>query len=222
MAEIVGGQIVKVDRGGLTVYIPYTDWARFIGRNYEQVRVELIDSRDRTLEQIRKAWAIMTDIALYVGGDKRMDVYEPLAVDFTMRAQETLQKNLFHLSSASVTEAKDFISFLLDTCLEMDIPLSQPAALLTDDIQHFVYQSVIHKKCAVCGQKADLHHVDAVGMGRNRREIDHEGMRALPLCRIHHQEAHNTPLETFLEKYHLEPITIDRRIIEKLNLGGKA
>jgi len=225
MAEIVGGQIVKVDPSGLTVHIPYDNWERYITRQYEGVRVELIDERARTLDQMRKAWAIMSDMAVYISGDRRAakeDVYKPMCADFALKAQETLQSKLFHLSDASITEAKDFISFLLDTCLEMDIPLSQPAALLTDDIQHYVYQCTINRKCAVCGKRADLHHVDHVGMGRNRREIDHEGMRALPLCREHHGEAHNTPLAEFLDKYHLEPIVIDKRIIEKLNLGRKS
>lgn len=224
MAEIVGGQIVDVDRSGLTIRVPYDNWERYITRKYEGVRVELVDERARTLDQMRKAWAIMSDMAVYISGDRRAakeDVYRPMCADFALKVQETLQRQLFHLSDASITEAKDFISFLLDTCIEMDIPLSQPAALLTDDIQHYVYQCTLHRKCAVCGKKADLHHCDCVGMGRNRREIDHTGMRALPLCREHHGEAHNTPLAEFLDKYHLEPIEIDERIIDRLNLGGK-
>lgn len=36
------------------------------------------------------------------------------------------------------------------------------------------------RKCAVCGRRAELHHVDRVGMGRDRREICHIGMQALP------------------------------------------
>lgn len=221
MPEIINGQIVGVDPGGVTIRVPYDNWERFARRHYQEVRVEFPDERQRTAEQLRKAWAIMGDMAAYVGGDKEEDVYRPLAADFTTRMQETLQKNLFHLSSADVTTAREFISFLLDTCLEMDIPLSKPASELTDDIQHYVYSCVINRKCAVCGRRADLHHVDAVGMGRNRQEIDHVGMRALPLCREHHQEAHSIGTAPFLERYHLEPITIDERIADRLKLGGK-
>ena len=224
MSEIVNGQIVGIDPSGITVHIPYSNWERFAVRQVSEVRVELPDARARTAEQLRKAWAIMGDMAAFISGDKRNaadDVYRPLSADFAQRAQETLQRRLFHLSEASVTEARDFISFLLDTCIEYEIPLSRPAAELTDDIQHYVYSCTINRKCAVCGQRADLHHVDHVGMGRNRHEIDHEGMRALPLCRVHHEEAHTVSAEIFMGKYHLEPITIDKHIIDKLKLGGK-
>ncbi len=71
---------------------------------------------------------------------------------------------------------------------------------------------MIHKKCAVCGRKAELHHVDRVGMGRDRREICHIGMQALPLCREHHQEAHQHGDKALLEKYHLATVAIDERI----------
>ncbi len=224
MSEILTGQIVSVDPSGITVRIPYTNWERFAVRQYSEARVELPDGRSRTAEQLRKAWAIMGDMAAHISGDKRNaadDVYRPLAADFAQRAQETLQRRLFHLSDASVTEARDFISFLLDVCIEYEIPLSRPAADLTDDIQHYVYSCTVNRKCAVCGQRADLHHVDRIGMGRNRNEIDHEGLRALPLCREHHNEAHTVSTDVFCERYHLEPITIDKHIIEKLKLGGK-
>lgn len=225
MCEILTGRIVAVDPSGITVHVPYSNWERYTVRNYNEVRVEFPDERSKTADQLKKAWAIMGDMAVHISGDKRNaeeDVYHPLAADFAQRAQETLQRRLFHLSDASVTEARDFISFLLDTCIEYDIPLSRPAAELTDDIQHYVYSCVLNRKCAVCGQRADLHHVDHVGMGRKRHEIDHEGMRALPLCREHHEEAHTVSTDVFLTKYHLEPIIIDKHLIEKLKLGGKA
>ena len=221
MAEILTGTILNVGPDGVTVRVPYGDWERLTDRHYNTVRVEFPDARQRTADQLKKAWAIMADMAVYTGGDKETDVYRPLAADFANRVQKTLQKELFHLSTASVTEARDFISFLLDTCLEMEIPLSQPAADLTDDIQHYVYSCTVNRKCAVCGKRADLHHVDAVGMGRNRQEITHTGMRALPLCREHHQEAHTIGNAPFMARYHLEPITIDEKIAEKLKLGRR-
>jgi hypothetical protein len=225
MAEIITGRIIGIDPDGFTVRVPFRDWERFTARAYDEVLMELPDTRRRSPEQLRKAWAIMGDMALYLSGDKRCaeeDVYQPMRAVFAAEHQKTLQKRLYHLSESSMTEARDFISFLLDQCMEMDIPLSRPAAELTDDIQHYVYQCTLHRKCAVCGRKAELHHVDRVGMGRNRQEIDHEGMRALPLCREHHHEAHEHGDAALMTKYHLEPILIDRRIIEKLKIGRTA
>lgn len=69
------------------------------------------------------------------------------------------------------------------------------------------------KKCCICGKVAELHHVDRVGMGRDREDILHEGMEALPLCRLHHTEAHTMPDADFFERYHIPGgIVLDRTL----------
>ena len=138
MSEIVNGQIVGIDPSGITVHIPYSNWERFAVRQVSEVRVELPDARARTAEQLRKAWAIMGDMAAFISGDKRNaadDVYRPLSADFAQRAQETLQRRLFHLSEASVTEARDFISFLL-AFMEVAIPKPNSALSSKRELAH--------------------------------------------------------------------------------------
>lgn len=208
----------------MTVRIPYTNVQRLIHRRYDEVRVELIDGRQRTAEQLRMAWAIMSDIALALTGDKRNaeeDVYRPLAVKFRHEAWDCLSQEAFHLSEATVTEATAFINYLVDICLEWEIPLSQPLYKNVDDIAHYVWSCAVHKKCAVCGQKAEIHHVESVGMGRDRTEICHIGMKAISLCRGHHQEAHQIGNDRFMSQYHLEPTVIDEKIAKVYHLKGE-
>ena len=109
---------------------------------------------------------------------------------------------------------------LVEIIIEYGIPTKEPLYGLCDDLARYTYACLMNKKCAVCGRKTELHHVDAVGMGRDRREINHIGMRALPLCREHHEEAHKIGNIAFLERYHLEPIAIDERIAKKYGLKG--
>jgi hypothetical protein len=74
---------------------------------------------------------------------------------------------------------------------------------------------LIHKKCVVCGKKADLHHIDTIGMGNDRTEVQHEGRECLSLCREHHQEMHQIGKQEFFEKYHLNTgIKIDKTIMK--------
>jgi hypothetical protein len=185
----------------------------------DEVLVYWQDSRSRTLEQIRKAWALMGEIAEYQGQGKD-DVYREQSTAFSLKHLEILQGELFRLSSATVSTAKAFISMLIEIILEYGIPTKEPLYGLCDDIERYVYACLMNKKCAVCGKKTELHHVQAVGMGRNRREIDHIGMQALPLCREHHEEALRIGNPAFLEKYHLVSIPIDERIAKKYNLKG--
>lgn len=133
-------------------------------------------------------------------------------MDFRLKALESMEKRLFSLSDCDLTTARLFITYLIDFMLENDVPSSRPLAEYADDIERYVYACLIHKKCAVCGRKAELHHVDRVGMGRDRREICHIGMQSLPLCREHHQEAHQHGDAALLKKYHLATVAIDERI----------
>ena len=177
------------------------------------------DNRCISAEQRRKAWALMTEIAAYQGQDKE-DVYREQSAAFSIKNFESLQGHLFHLSTATVSEARDFINLLIEIIIEYGIPTKEPLYGLCDDIERYVYACLMNKKCAVCGRKTELHHVDHVGMGYNRKEINHIGMRCLPLCREHHMEAHNIGQIAFDAKYHLEPIAIDEKIAQKYRLRG--
>ena len=185
----------------------------------DEVLVYWQDKRGISSEQRRKAWALMTEIADYQGQSKD-EVYAEQKTAFSLKHLEILQGELFRLSSATVSTAKAFITMLIEIILEYGIPTKEPLYGLCDDIERYVYACLMNKKCAVCGKKTELHHVDAVGMGRNRREIDHIGMRCLPLCREHHDEAHMIGNQAFEMKYHLVPISIDQKIAKKYGLKG--
>lgn len=182
-----------------------------------EVLVYWQDSRARTLEQIRKAWALMGEIAEYQGQGKD-DVYREQSTAFSLKHLEILQGELFHLSTATISTARAFINLLVEIIIEYGIPTKEPLYGLCDDLERYTYACLMNKKCAVCGKKTELHHYDHVGMGRNRREIDHIGMRAYPLCREHHEEIHLIGERAFDEKYHLVPIAIDQKIAKKYNL----
>ena len=216
MSEIIThGRAWDTERKGVVVQTTRPD----IPNLSDEVLVVWQDRRGISSEQRRKAWALMTEIADYQGQSKE-DVYAEQKTAFTVKHLEILQGELFRLSSATVTSARAFITMLIEIILEYGIPTKEPLYGLCDDIERYVYACLMNKKCAVCGKKTELHHVTAVGMGRNRREIDHIGMQALPLCREHHEEAHRLGNSRFLELYHLEPIQIDERIAKKYNLGG--
>lgn len=185
----------------------------------DEVRVIWQDSRSITNEQRRKAWALMTEIAVYQGQGKD-DVYREQAAAFSLKNLETMQGRLFHLSTATVSEARAFITLLIEIIIEYGIPTKEPLYGLCDDLPRYMYACLINKKCAVCGRKAELHHYDRVGMGNNRNEINHIGMRAMAVCREHHREIDTIGQKAFDEKYHLEPVAIDENIAKKYRLRG--
>lgn len=187
----------------------------------DEVTVIWQDNRSRTPEQNRKAWALMSEIAAFMGEEKDV-VYKQLALDFTAKNLETLQGMLFHLSTASMSEASNFITMCVNLIIEYDIPTKEPLYTLCEDVEKYTYACLMNKKCCVCGKKADLHHVDAIGMGFNRNIKPQLGARVLPLCRVHHTEYHTIGGTAFGEKYHVVPVPMDRRIAQKYGISGKA
>ena len=200
----------------------------------DQVTVIWQDARTISPEQRRKAWALIGEIAAWAGymtaADKdainanmKINFLVQRAEQLTTAAIEKIGSSRFSLSDVDMTTARLYITFLIDFCIENGVPTKEPLWELADDIEAYVYHCAVNQVCAVCRRHAGLHHVDAVGMGRDRQEIVHVGMRALPLCwgvEGHHQEAHQIGNARFLEKYHLTPIVIDEKIAKIYKLKG--
>ena len=218
--EIIGGRIVEAGPGYIVIRAPYDNTQRMIRREYEEVQIGLKDGRRITPEQRRKAFALVGEIAAYTGYE-RDEAHLTLKHEFISKHLDQLQKELFSLSDCDVTTAKEYISYLIDFCLTFDVPTKVPLTELCDDVERYVYACLIHKKCCVCGKKAELHHVDRVGMGNNRNEIVHEGRECLPLCREHHTEVDHLGDERLCERYHVVPVKIDERIIKTYRLRTK-
>ncbi|WP_338623897.1 putative HNHc nuclease [Selenomonas sp. TAMA-11512] len=214
-----------MEDGTAVIHAALPSLDRALLREYRSVEIILPDGRRISPEQRRKVYALIGEVAEYVDGIRNAGTIESakrtLKMEFMLSRMEGMERRLFSLSNCDVTTAREFINFLVDFIIENDIPTHVPLIENCEDVARYVYSCLINKKCAVCGRKAELHHVDAVGMGRNRKEICHIGMRALPLCREHHIEIHSTGREDFLKKYILEPVQIDERIAKVYRLKGR-
>ena len=194
----------------------------------DQVVVLWQDSRGISPEQRRKAWALIGEISAaygYLSAGDREQLNADMKRQFLIQRMDELTAEAikrFSLSDCDQTTARLYITYLIDFVIEHDIPTKEMTAELCEDIEAYVYQCMLHKRCCICRKPADLHHVDRVGMGRNRDDIVHVGMEAITLCRDHHREAHDHGDARLLERYHLVPITITDEIAKKLNLRRQA
>lgn len=222
--EIINGKITDIDFNGMTIYVPYPNVNRAILREYREVQVGLPDGRQISPEQRRKAYALMGEIAEWMG-ELPDYVKRLMKIEFITKRLQALEKEIFSLSNCDVTTAKEFITYLIDFIIEHDVPTQTPLMELCEDIQKYIYACLMHKKCAVCGKKADLHHWDAIGAGRDRTTIYQIGMKVLPLCREHHSVAHTRGRTWLIDDMHLLPIELTKEIgkqykLTKKNLGG--
>ncbi len=146
--------------------------------------------------------------------DAQVKFFHALCGDIGEQMGETKQqvKDVLKLGAEveSVAEAtKEQMSHLIEVTLEFvkehDITLSEKTVKQMEAEDK--YSMCLHKKiCLLCAEKADMHHADAVGMGRDRKEHDkrNPGERKIPLCRKHHTELHSMGANGFIEKYHLQ------------------
>ncbi|MCI8950058.1 MAG: hypothetical protein HFG49_08455 [Lachnospiraceae bacterium] len=163
----------------------------------DEVEIGIEDGRRITPAQRRKVYATLNDIAQHTG-------YTPEAAKQVMKVEHMLRvkcTEMFSLSDCSISTAKEFINTLMDYALREGIILTDLALERTDDIDTYLYQCLKYRRCCICGKAADLHHVDAVGMGRDRTSIDDSMMLKAALCREHHTIAHQKGWSRFSAQY---------------------
>lgn len=217
----VKGKITGYDerRGVVTIEAPYEDFVTMCRREYKEVEITMLDSRPLSDKQRKSCYAMLREIAVWsgYGADEVKDMMK-----FNFIGSLVEDMNTFSLSNAPMSLVAAFQTFLARFIVAHDVPTRRPMLEYVDDIDDYVLACLTQKKCVICGKKADLHHCDAVGMGRDRTEIIHEGMSVLPLCREHHTEIHTIGKADFFKRYHLNGgIEADKTICKIYGLNNK-
>ena len=174
-----------------------------------EVDIKVLDKRHISDQQRKFIFALCNDIGYYTGDDTEYIRLLMQQYNANVRGIEVES-----LSACNMAYANGLIDTIINFCIDREIPFSKK--LLEENQYNFTarqtYSMALKRVCAVCGRRADIHHVDAVGMGRNRQKISHVGMRALPLCREHHTECHTMGDDLFSQRYHLVPFEIDKKM----------
>ena len=221
--EHVLGEIQDVREDGtavITASLPNLD--RALLRQYKRVEIILPDGRRISPEQRRKVYAILGEISEYVNGYRDGDALEEMKatmkMDFMLKRMESMERRLFSLSDCSVTTARAFIDYLVSFVIANDIPTKVPLIEQCEDVSKYMYACVYHRKCAVCGRAADIHHCEGshIGAGVDRAKVHQLGREVLPLCRAHHTECHTMPESDFVAKYHLQVVKLDEPLCKRL------
>lgn len=202
--DTVKGRIVGYDERTqeLLIRAHYDDWYTMTKRGYKECLVQPLDARPLSDRQRKMCYALLREISDYTGQDVH-SAKEYLKLRFLADDFGETADRIFSLANAPMSLVCAFQRYLVRFIVEYDIPCRVPLLEYVDDVPDYIYACLIAKKCCITGRPADLHHIDRVGMGRDRDDIIHEGMEVLPLCREMHQEAHTMSDREFFEKYHL-------------------
>lgn len=174
------------------------------------------DGRTITVDQRKKIYATIRDISSFIGDDPEY-LKEFLKYDYCA----TTGEEHFSLSNCSITTARDFISHIIDFILKWDIPLTDEALNRTEDIDRYLYGCIKYRRCCITGRSnADIHHCEGsrVGMGRNRKKINHKGLKLMALSREWHTKVHQEGEDETFERYKIYGIAIDGETLKDLGL----
>jgi len=175
------------------------------------------DGRAITAKQRAKCYAIFGEVDDWNGNDDVELTKRQLKNRFCNKNQIATR---FSLSDCSMTVANRFITFLIDFCMDMDVPFGSKTL---DQIQgQYGWERIClrYKKCSVCGKYADIAHVHAVGIGRNRDNINNVGNRVMPLCRVHHNKQHAVGIKSFMKEYQVKGVPVTPELQEELRVGN--
>ena len=206
----INGTIDKVAEGSsggiVTILISSSDKKMIERRRGREAEIGIDDGRSISPEQRRKAYATLRDISNHTG-------YTVEAAKQVMKVEHMLRmrdSKLISLSNCSMTEAREFINTLLEYSLKEGIIMTESWMQRTDDLDCYFIQCIRYHRCCICGRQADVHHVDTIGMGNNRRYVDDSGKEVAALCREHHTIAHQRGWPRMMSQYHIYGIKKNR------------
>lgn len=176
--------------------------------------IKLDDGRSISAKQRKLLYALFKDIGIYTGYEVE-ELKEFLKIEFMVDKD----RDYFSLSDVEMEVATEFIEYILEFMFLWDVPINKKVIPLAREVNNFLYLCLVHRKCAVCGSYADIHHHDnLVGMGMDRAKHNHEDSRYIALCRVHHNECHNLGHKTFENKYKLSAIKLNAKTIKELGI----
>ena len=196
------------------VHVPGWFAPKKLIQKFMQGGIQLDDGRRISAKQRKLIYALFKDISLYTGYEVE-ELKELLKIDFMVDKD----RDYFSLSNVEMEIATEFIEYILEFMFAWDIPINKRVIVLAREVNNFLYLCLIHRKCAVCGCHADIHHHEnLVGMGMDRAKHNHIDSRFIALCRVHHNECHNIGHKTFEDKYKITAIKLNEATIKELGI----
>lgn len=224
--EPITGKVIQIKQGKVTFEfdseeLNLTRLSDFADGSMPTASIKFDDNRTISADQRKKAYAILNDISKWTGDFNVEITKDDMKIRFLLQSK---YDELFSLSDCSVSKASDFISYLIQFCIEQGIPLHKHPSHLTEDIDKYIYACLINRVCAITGEpNADIHHVNGstVGMGNDRKKQNHALLELIPLNRYWHTRVHQEGEERIFKTFKIYGIKLKSEDLKKIGLKGE-
>ncbi|MFH5828355.1 putative HNHc nuclease [Lactiplantibacillus plantarum] len=182
---------------------------------------ELADTRKARPQQRRLFFALLSGVYTWSGmpTDFLKNLFYLQYESFTFGKHISLSDT----TESSVSDANQLLELVIDFMFEWHVPFKEGYKLLPREQEYYLFQCCRHRVCMICGNRADIHHVDVIGAGLNRTHVDHTKRHVMALCRVHHSEIEQIGSVAFSAKYHVpvDGIKLDKETLKRIGLKGK-
>lgn len=167
-----------------------------------------------TADQRKLAHAFIGDIADFLEDNKAMLIYEIKTAyksimddeGFTLKSEESKANR-----RCTVDEFNDFMDYVFYIAYFVGFHSNKSPMVYFEDTERYLAMCIKYRLCAITLRPgADLHHWgnDKIGMGQDRRKVDHSKRKRIALSREKHQLAHMIGDEEFAKLYHVFGICV--------------
>ncbi|NLS62858.1 putative HNHc nuclease [Lactiplantibacillus plantarum] len=182
---------------------------------------ELADTSKARPQQRRLFFALLSDIYTWSGmpTDFLKNLFYLQYESYTFGKQISLSDT----TESSVSDANQLLDLVIGFMFEWHVPFKEGYKLLPREQEYYLFQCCRHRVCMICGNRADIHHVDVIGAGLNRTHVDHTKRHVMALCQVHHSEIEQIGSVAFSAKYHVpvDGIKLDKETLKRIGLKGK-
>lgn len=221
--EPVVGEVTQLTKKSVTFSVDLDEMnisrlSDFADGKLPTAAIQFDDNRSISSLQRKKTYAILNDISKWNGDFNVEMTKDDMKIQFLLRSG---YDEWFSLSNCSMSLARDFISFLIEFCIEWGIELHAHPYHLTEDIDRYIYACLINRVCCITGKpNADIHHCTGsrIQMGNDRTKVSHSGRKLIPLNRWWHNKVHSEGEEEVFRLFRIYGITIDDKDLKKLGL----
>lgn len=184
--------------------------------------IELDDNRSISSAQRHLIYSLLSDIAYYSLKNRSRIAMNSIKKTMKAKFQKERECDEFSLSNVNMSLANEFIEYLLDFIMLNNVELKFESFAMSRELKKWSYLCIKNRRCTVCEKScAVIHHLEAVGMGRNRNKVNHSKLLMIALCSFHHTEIHNIGDMAFKDKYHCDGTNVDVDLLKKLNIKGR-
>ena len=141
------GTVKSVEGNKVLIEVDMGKDAYLIGKQkIKECEVAFADGRRISVKQRKYIYSLIRDIAKHAGGENEA-IKEAIKNQFCL-ATGTKE---FSLSDVDMSTATSFLEYLVNFCIENEVPTNLPLSSMFDQTWKFVYACCMNRKCCVYG-----------------------------------------------------------------------